>query len=275
MVGILLRFHREKFAVMADIEQMYHQMKVKESDQDALRFVWRNTPEEEINNHKMTVHIFGRIVSPYIANWVIKRTASDQSNKYPVDIINNTHENFYMDDYLDCFSSEERAIDTIQKVISILSNGGFRLTKWLSNNKNILKSVPPTERSPKIVNLYLDNTPVERALGIVLDPQRDMLRIKCVTKNVALTKRGLLSFISSIYDPVGLVTPVTLEPKLIIQDLRRRQIDWDVQLPDDLKLRWTKWKQTLQFLEDVEIPRWYGFINIEFGQAQLHIFADA
>ena len=72
-----------------------------------------------------------------------------------------------------------------------------------------------------------------------------MLRIKGVTKSVALTKRELLSFISSIYDPVGLMAPVTLEPKLIIQDLWRRQIDWDVELPDDLKLRWTKWKQTL------------------------------
>ena len=72
-----------------------------------------------------------------------------------------------------------------------------------------------------------------------------MLRIKGVAKNVALTKRELLSFISSIYDPVGLIAPVTLEPKLIIQDLWRRQIDWDVELPDDLKLRWTKWKQAL------------------------------
>ena len=239
LVGILLRFRRDNFAAMADIEQMYHQIKVKESDQDALRFVWSNTPEEEIDDHKMTVHIFGKIDLPCIANWVIKRTASDQSNKYPVNIINTIHEKFYMDDYLSCFSSEERAIDTIQKVISILSNGGFRLTKWLSNNKNILKSVPPTERSPKIVNLDLENIPVERALGIIWNPQRDMLRIKGVTKNVVLTKRGLLSFISSIYDPVGLIAPVTLEPKLIIQDLWRRQIDWDVQLPDDLKLRWT------------------------------------
>ena len=72
-----------------------------------------------------------------------------------------------------------------------------------------------------------------------------MLRIKGVTKSVALIKRELLSFISSIYDPVGLMAPVTLEPKLIIQDLWRRQIDWDVELPDDLKLRWTKWKQAL------------------------------
>ena len=271
LVGILLRFRRDKFAVMADIEQMYHQIKVKESDQDALIFAWRNTPKEEIEDRKMTVHIFGKIDSPCIANWVVKRTASDQFNKYPVDIINTIHENFYMDGYLDCFNFEERAIDTIQKIISILSNGEFRLTKWLSNNKNILKSVPSTERSPKIVDLDLDNIPVERALGIIWDPQKDMLSIKGVTKNVALTKRGLLSFISSIYDPVELIAYVTLEPKLIIQDLSRRQIYWDVQLLDDLKLRWTKWTHTLQFLENIEIPRWYGFTNTEFGQVHLHI----
>ena len=100
----------------------------------------------------MTVHIFGKIESPCVANWGIKRIASDQSNKHPVDIINTIHKNVYMDDYLDCFSSEERAIDTIQKVVSILSNDGFRLTQWLSSNKNIVKSVPPTGRSPRIID---------------------------------------------------------------------------------------------------------------------------
>ena len=104
---------------------------------------------------------------------------------------------------------------------------------------------PPTERSPKIVNLDLDFISVERALGITWNLHKDMLCIKDVTKNVALTKRGLLSFTSSIYDSVGLIAHVTLEPKLIIQDLWRIQMDWDVQLPDDLKLRWPKWKHTL------------------------------
>ena len=78
-----------------------------------------------------------------------------------------------------------------------------------------------------------------------------MRSIKGVTKNVALTERTLLSFISSIYDLVEFIAPVTLEPKLIIQDLWRGQIYWEVDLPDDLKLRWTKQKQTLQFLENI------------------------
>ena len=78
---------------------------------------------------------------------------------------------------------------------------------------------PPNERFPKIVNLDLDFIPVERALGITRNLHKDMLCIKNVTKNVALTNRGLLSFTSSVYDSVGLIAPVTLEPKLIIQDL--------------------------------------------------------
>ena len=68
---------------------------------------------------------FCKIDSPFIANSAIKWTASDQSNKYPVDIISTIHEIFYVDDYLDYFSSEDRTIDTIQKFIPILSNGGF------------------------------------------------------------------------------------------------------------------------------------------------------
>ena len=220
LVGILLGFQREKYTDMGDNELMYHQVKEKEKDQHALRFVWWNNPEKDIKDPKMTGHVFGKIDSPSIANWVIKRKASDPSNKYPVDIINTIHENVYRNDYWDCFSSEDTAVDTTQKVISILSNGWLRLTKWLSNNKSILKSVSPNEYSPKIFDL--DDIPVERSLNIIWYPQKDMYCIKGVAKNATLTKRGLLSFISLIYDPVGLIAPVTLEPKLIIQDLRRR-----------------------------------------------------
>ena len=60
-----------------------------------------------------------------------------------------------MDDYLDCFPSQEKAIETVHKVIKILSTGGFRLTKWFSNSKHILKTLTPAEKSPKVVNLDL------------------------------------------------------------------------------------------------------------------------
>ena len=136
LIGILLRFRRQPYAVISDIEQIYHQIKVAENDQDALRFVWRDNTDKEIVDHMMKVHIFGKINPPCIANWVIKRMASDQSNQYENEIIKTIKQKFYMDDYLDCFQSQEKAIDTIHKVIKILSIGRFRLTKWLSNSKH-------------------------------------------------------------------------------------------------------------------------------------------
>ena len=131
---------------------------------------------------------------------------------------------FYMDDYLVFFSSQEKAIETVYKVIKILSTGGFRLIKLLSNSKRILKTLPSAERSPKVVNLDLKNIPFERARGIIWDPQEDIPQIKTIYRDSKLTKQRLLSFISSIYDLVGITSPLMLEPKLIIQELWMRNI---------------------------------------------------
>ncbi len=40
LVGVLLRFRQERYAVMADIEKMFHQVKVKSDDRESLRFLW-------------------------------------------------------------------------------------------------------------------------------------------------------------------------------------------------------------------------------------------
>ena len=162
---------------------MYHQIKVTENDQDVLRFVWRDNTDKEIVDHMMKVHIFGKVDSPCIANWVIKRIASDQSSQYKNEIKKIIKQSFYMDDYLDCFPSQEKAIETVHKVIKILSTGEFRLTKWLSNSKHIFKTLSPAERSPKVVNLDLKDMPIERGLDIIWDPQEEILQIKTINKD--------------------------------------------------------------------------------------------
>ena len=129
-----------------------------------------------------------------------------------------------MVDYLDCLPSQKKAVETVHKVIKILSTGRFRVTKWLLDSKHILQTLSPAERSPKLVNLDLKDIPIERALGIICDPQEDILQIKTINKDSMLTKRGLLSFIRSIYDLIGIISPLILEPKLIIQELWRRYL---------------------------------------------------
>ena len=130
-----------------------------------------------------------------------------------------------MDDYLDSFTNRINAIKTIHDVINILNTGGFRLHKWISNDREILLSLPNSKISSKVVDLQLNDLPKEQALGLLLDPQKDVLQIKAVDKDLPVSKRGILSFISSIFDPLGMIAPAILEPKLIIQELWRRNVD--------------------------------------------------
>ena len=113
-----------------------------------------------------------------------------------------------------------------------LSAGRFRVTKWLLNSKHILKTLTTAESSPNVVNLNLNNIPIERALGIKWDQKEEgILHIKTINKDSMLTKRGLLSFINSIYDLIGMISLLML----IIQELWRRNLAWDEQLPEDIK----------------------------------------
>ena len=71
------------------------------------------------------------------------------------------------------------------------------------------------------------------------------------------------------------LTVFTLEPKLIIPELWKRKLDWDEELPPDLKHRWNNWKATLHELSSIEILRWYGFKFPEKSALELHVFGDA
>jgi hypothetical protein len=46
-------------------------------------------------------------------------------------------------------------------------------------------------------------------------------------KDKPLTRRGVLSTISSIYDPIGMAAPILLPGKKIFQELCRDKVDWD------------------------------------------------
>ena len=51
----------EKFVVVGDIEQMFHPIKVREVERDALRFIWRKLPDSDISDYQMTLYLFGKV----------------------------------------------------------------------------------------------------------------------------------------------------------------------------------------------------------------------
>ena len=72
-----------------------------------------------------------------------------------------------MDNYLDSFTNRINTIKTIHDVINILNTSGFRLHRGISNDCEILLSLPNGEISSKVVDLELNDLPIERELGLL------------------------------------------------------------------------------------------------------------
>ena len=135
------RIRTGKYAVIGDIDKMFHQGRVCESDIDALRFVWRVRPKDELLDHAILVHLFRKVDSPRIANWSIKE-AADYACPDAKFAINS---NFYIDDFLKSISNENDLVKLVPEVISVLNSCGFRLNKFTSNLTFVLENLPKTE----------------------------------------------------------------------------------------------------------------------------------
>ncbi|XP_057316814.1 uncharacterized protein LOC130657835 [Hydractinia symbiolongicarpus] len=120
---------------MADIEKMFHQVKVSRIEQDALRFVWRENTSDNIDDFAMQVHLFGKVDSPCCANYALRQTSIDHDRE----IVDAITKKFYMDAYLHSMKTVDEAVSIAKTVTEALKSCGFRLTKWLSNSCEILK----------------------------------------------------------------------------------------------------------------------------------------
>lgn len=112
LVGILLRFRSGKIGIMADVEQMFHQVGVCEEDRDSLHFLWRDLDETRPpDEYQMAVHVFGAVDSPCCANYALQRTAVDQSENFSEEAVHAVLHNFYIDDLLCSKPNSDGAAD--------------------------------------------------------------------------------------------------------------------------------------------------------------------
>ena len=281
LVGVLLRFRQEQVAVTADIESMFHQVKVVAEDRDVLRFLWRPGDSESCPEvFRMKVHIFGGVWSPSCCNYVLRKTADDNVADFSREAVDTVRRNFYVDDCLKSVSSTDAAVDLVEELSQLVAQGGFRLTKWLSNDRRILQSIPAEEVVAEARNLDLDDgtddLPVEHVLGVLWNSESDTLGYEITVPERRLTRRGILSAVSSVYDPLGFISPFILPAKKMIQELCRRSISWDENLPSDILSSWMKWMEDLPKLNQISLPRCMkpqGFGIVE--NVQLHHFSDA
>ena len=240
LTGALIRFRKKEIAFTADLEAMFHQVKVLPRDADALRFLWwSGSLDNPPNEYQMLVHIFGAASSPCCANRSVQQTADDNEKRFGPEVINTVRRNFYVDDVLKSVPDEENAIRLDEQFIQLMKDGGFHLMKFTSNSRKRLATLPDRERAHPALNLDLDQLPVGRA-------DSDTLLFKVVPTDKPPTKRGILSTVSSLFDPFGFMGPFILLVKVLLQELWRMGIQLT---------QWHRWKESLPLVAKIRIPR--------------------
>ena len=275
LTGILMRFRQGQVALSADIEGMFNQVKVTPCDRDSLRVLW--WPNGELDkaptHYRLTVQAFGLRSSPCIAAYAIHQTADDNAPDFsPLSIV-SAKTAFYVDDFLKSVDDVTTASSLAEEMTALMSRGGFNLTKWLSNNEEVLQHIATEKRQPSVMSLSLCEAPTQRALGIRWEVATDTFTFKPQLSGTDDTKRGILSQTASLFDPLGLVAPVTLRAKCILQQICKLQLGWDDVIPTEIATQWVEWKNALPLLQNLHIDRRY--FKEKTTAVELHMFSDA
>jgi len=256
--GILLRFRKHPIAFMGDIERMFHQFKVATKHQDYLRFLWYDEGGSLVT-YKMTVHLFGARSSPACATYGLRFLADRFNTLSPTHSPSHhfIHRNFYVDDGLTGASNETEAISLIKQTQSLCETGKLRLHKIASNSRAVMSHLPRSECASALASLDLtsDPLPQERSLGVLWDTERDQFTFHHDSSSKPNTRRGVLSTVASVFDPIGLIAPFTLQGRIILQESCRSNSDWDTPLEQSLLNRWSAWKSDLTNVCKIAIPR--------------------
>lgn len=168
----------------------------------------------------MKVHLFGAVSSPGCANYGLKYLAKENSLSHPVGSQFITRD-FYVDDGVTSTDTVEKAIQLAHEAREICAKGGPRLHRFVSNNHAVLQNVPLSECAidAKTKDLTFNDIPLERVLGIHWSIEGDSFRFNNTLKDQPATRRGILSTVASIYDPLGFLAPYVLKGKRILQDM--------------------------------------------------------
>ncbi|KAL1447023.1 hypothetical protein WDU94_001902 [Cyamophila willieti] len=249
---LLLKMRHFPVLVLADIKKMFLQIYVKEEDRRFQKFLWRNSPQEELKAFEMQRVVFGMKPSPYLAQRVLHQVAADDRQNHP-EAAHEIQSNFYMDDYLSSFLDEDQAVSTFSDCVEVLKKGGFELTKLTSNNVKVLESVPENQRLMEKVEW--DRNSSLKVLGTQYCPAEDKFFFTVNIQDTRCTKRNILSTAARIFDVLSLISPITILVKLLIKELWLAKIDWDKKAPASVEEKWIRFIADLPLLCQFQVPR--------------------
>ncbi|TRY75815.1 hypothetical protein TCAL_09950, partial [Tigriopus californicus] len=159
------------------------------------------------------------------------------------------------------------------EVRDVLLHGNFNLRGWATNNPKVANELGEIASVP-LRSLPEDGTSA-KILGLIWETRNDVLGFNVEATSLTFTRRGLLSRLAGLYDPLGLISPVTISGKIQMKSLVVKGLDWDDPVDLEQKRWWNNWNHQLIELGKLKFPRCISSLGGDDIQRQLHVFCDA
>ncbi|XP_037943341.1 uncharacterized protein LOC119676179 [Teleopsis dalmanni] len=284
LMTIMYKFRQRRIAVAGDIQEMFSQIKIRASDRNSQRFLWRHSYQSnQIQVYTMTSMIFGAACSPCCAEHIKNINATRFEATMPKGVKAIT-DNTYVDDLVISFDNVEEANLVVKEAIAINTAAGFHLRNFVSNHKELQNQLNNNAATPSDV-INMEHQPkTDKILGMFWNSKDDVLEFHFKFAKIPRavldgkrppTKRELLGLAMAIYDPFGLLANVTIDVKILLQATWKLQIEWDDVLPHQLATQWSKWWSGFQKVSHIVVLRCFSPLYSTAQELQFHVFVDA
>ncbi|XP_045451260.1 uncharacterized protein LOC123660203 [Melitaea cinxia] len=276
LLAILLRFRQHRYVACADVEKMYRQVLVEEQQRHLQLILWRDDPSQPLGIYRLNTVTYGTASAPFLSIRCLKQLGTESADP---DVQRIIKEDFFVDDLITGDDDLTKLLYLCNETAKTLMSGCFPLRKWTfnfsqenlhaSNNYNALNELSFNNNSSnKTLGIGWFNTTDELHFNTQIDFNNN--NSKCITKRI------ILSHISQIFDPLGLISPSITQAKILLQRLWLLKIDWNDAVPDDVTRTWNRFISSLaNVLNTIRVPRYVLGENHKHTLTELHIFTDA
>ncbi|KAL0841423.1 hypothetical protein ABMA28_015107 [Loxostege sticticalis] len=271
LFAILLRFRQHKFTACADVEKMYRQVLVTPEQRDLQLILWRDDSSLPIDVYRLNTVTYGTASAPFLSCRCLKQLAADCTD---CDVKRVINEDFYVDDMITGSDNKAKLLEICKNTANVLGQGCFPLRKWTFNfSLTDDQSGSSMTHCSKELSLGEHNQSKTLGLGWYNSSDEFHFTTEFESKPIPVTKRIILSTVSQIFDPLGILSPTVMLGKVLLQKLWLLKLGWDDEVPNDITRAWNRFTSDLSILNSIRVPRYV--IGENPIRIELHIFTDA
>ena len=256
---------------------------MNEKDRDFLRFLWVsdiNKIDSDIVIKRFTSVLFGLSCSPFLMGMTIvehmKKFSGDND-----EVVKRVLKDIYMDDCISGAQTSSKAYELYYHSKRLMKKGGFTLLKWATNDDELMQKIRISEKND--YETECGEYEERKVLGVTWRIKEDEMTfsmgdvVKMAEENELPTKRFILKVVASVFDPLGVLSPIVIKLKCLMQQVCQMKAGWDEQLNDELRKKWNNILKGVSALPPCHVSRNYlQSRNLEDVEScEIHGFCDA